>query len=186
LNVEKKKDPKDIKPELLWGERRRLPQTRQSLIHKFDLGSMEFYLHVGLYDDGTIGEIFFTPPKRGSTIDGLLDSWAVSVSCALQSGMPLEALIDKYRSTHFAPDGFCGGKYYTSIADYVFRWLDERFVHPTMADINPDTDDGQWVLRPAQETRIDGNLCPACGEMRKMVGNKCFICGCGQSGGCGA
>ena len=186
LTVDKKVKATVDEPTLRWGERKRLPQTRQALIHKFDLGGMEFYLHVGLYDDGTVGEIFFTPPKQGSTIDGLIDSWAVGVSCALQSGMSLEALIDKYRSTHFEPSGFCGGKPYTSVADYVFRWLDEKFVNPPPADITPDADDGKWVLRPTQGQRTDGNLCPACGSVRRMVGNKCFVCECGQGGGCGA
>ena len=111
--------------------RRRMPNERQSLTHRFDVGGHEGYIMVGLYDDGTPGEIFLRMAKEGSTISGLMDSFAVAVSLALQHGVPLAMLVDKFSHTRFEPQGFTRNPEIPiakSIMDYIFRWLASRFL----------------------------------------------------------
>ncbi len=112
--------------------RRHLPDERHSITHKFRLGEQEGYLTVGLYDDGAPGEIFVNISKEGSTIRGLMDAVAMLTSVALQYGVPLENLIAKFRGVHFEPAGFTGNPKIpsaSSLVDYIFRWLEQRFVH---------------------------------------------------------
>jgi ribonucleoside-diphosphate reductase alpha chain len=120
--------------------RYKLPEERVSLTHKFSIGGHEGYVTVGLYDDGTPGEIFVRMAKEGSAIAGLMDSFATSVSLALQHGVPLATLSEKLRGTRFEPSGFTGNPdipMATSIMDYLFRWLAKRFLddaaHPAAA-----------------------------------------------------
>src|SRR6516164_439101 len=106
--------------------RRHLPDERQALTHHFSIAGHEGYLTVGLYEDGSPGEIFITMAKQGSTISGLMDSFATVVSLALQHGVPLEVLCAKFSHTRFEPSGWSGNPkigYATSIVDYIFRWL---------------------------------------------------------------
>ena len=113
--------------------RRKLADERRSITHKFSIASHEGYITCGLYDDGKPGEIFVRMAKEGSTIAGLMDSFATAISLALQHGVPLRLLCDKYRSTRFEPSGFTGNKEIpraTSIMDYIFRWLDMKFSQP--------------------------------------------------------
>ena len=119
-------------PSLRPGEpyRRRLPDQRNSVTHKFDVGDQEGYVTVGLYDDGSPGEVFVTISKEGSTIRGLMDSVAVLTSLALQYGVPLEDLARKFEGTRFEPYGFTNNPdvpQATSLVDYIFRWLEQRF-----------------------------------------------------------
>ena len=110
--------------------RSKLPEERQSLTHKFAVGGHEGYITVGLYEDGTPGEIFIRMSKEGSTISGLMDSFATAVSMALQYGVPLQALVDKFQHVRFEPSGWTGSKnipYAKSIMDYIFRWLGNAF-----------------------------------------------------------
>ncbi|HLL21715.1 MAG TPA: vitamin B12-dependent ribonucleotide reductase, partial [Kofleriaceae bacterium] len=110
--------------------RYKLPDERASFTHKFSIGGHEGYLTVGLYPDGTPGEIFVRMAKEGSVIAGLMDSFATSISLALQHGVPLHVLIDKFKGTRFEPSGFTGNQEIpiaTSIMDYLFRWLALRF-----------------------------------------------------------
>lgn len=111
--------------------RRRLSETRQALTHKFDIAGHEGYLTVGLFDDGTPGELFITMAKEGSTIGGLMDSVATLTSLALQYGVPLEALVRKFSHQRFEPSGFTKNpeiRNASSITDYVFRWLAFQFL----------------------------------------------------------
>ena len=111
--------------------RRHLPDERRSITHKFRVGEQEGYLTVGLYDDGTPGEIFVNISKEGSTIRGLMDSVAVLTSVALQSGVPLEKLASKFAGVHFEPAGLTGNPAIptaSSLVDYIFRWLALRFL----------------------------------------------------------
>jgi ribonucleoside-diphosphate reductase alpha chain len=113
--------------------RRKLPDERRSLTHKFSVAGHEGYIHVGLYDTGDPGEIFVRMAKEGSTISGLMDSFATAISLALQHGVPLHLLIDKFSRTRFEPAGFTGNPEIpraTSIMDYIFRWLAAKFVRP--------------------------------------------------------
>ena len=114
--------------------RRKLPDERRAITHKFSIGGHEGYLTVGLYDDGSPGELFVTMAKEGSTISGLMDSFATAVSYALQYGVPLKFFVDKFAHVRFEPSGWTGNQdvpYAKSIMDYIFRWLATKFLDTT-------------------------------------------------------
>jgi ribonucleoside-diphosphate reductase alpha chain len=122
--------------------RSKLPGERASLTHKFSIGGHEGYVTVGLYRDGTPGEIFVRMAKEGSAIAGLMDSFATAISLSLQHGVPLSILCEKFKGTRFEPSGFTGNQEIpiaTSIMDYLFRWLSARFL---------ETDAHPAALRP--------------------------------------
>src|SRR4029077_20903568 len=111
--------------------RRKLPDERHSVTHKFSIGGHEGYITVGMYDDGMPGEIFIAMAKEGSTISGLMDSFATAISFNLQYGVPLKFLVDKFSHVRFEPSGFTGNPtipYAKSIMDYIFRWLGAKFL----------------------------------------------------------
>ncbi|MEM6365377.1 MAG: vitamin B12-dependent ribonucleotide reductase, partial [Planctomycetota bacterium] len=111
--------------------RERLPDTRQSLTHKFSIAGHEGYLCVGLYNDGRPGEIFITMAKEGSTIGGIMDSFGTALSIALQYGVPLEVLVNKFSHTRFEPMGHTSNKdirIAKSVVDYIARWLGITFM----------------------------------------------------------
>ena len=111
--------------------RHRLPGERASLTHKFSIAGHEGYVTVGLYKDGAPGELFIRMAKEGSTVSGLMDSFALAVSLALQHGVPLRLLCEKFTHTRFEPSGFTGNPEIPiakSMMDYIFRWLEIRFV----------------------------------------------------------
>jgi ribonucleoside-diphosphate reductase alpha chain len=112
-------------------ERRRLPDTRQSLTHKFNIEGHEGYITVGLFADGTPGELFVTMAKEGSTLSGMMDAFATSVSLLFQHGVPLPHLVEKFGYMRFEPSGWTGNPEIgmaKSIVDYVFRWLGYRYL----------------------------------------------------------
>ncbi len=116
--------------------RRKLPDERRSITHKFSIGGHEGYITAGMYDDGTPGEIFITMAKEGSTISGLMDAFATAVSFNLQYGVPLKFLVDKFAHLRFEPSGWTGNPqmpYAKSIMDYIFRWLGAKFLGPEYA-----------------------------------------------------
>jgi ribonucleoside-diphosphate reductase alpha chain len=111
--------------------RRKLPDERRAITHKFSVGGHEGYLTVGLYEDGLPGEIFITMAKEGSTVSGLMDSFATAVSLALQYGVPLKVLCDKFSHTRFEPSGWSSNRdigYAKSLMDYIFRWMALKFL----------------------------------------------------------
>ena len=111
--------------------RRRLPDERRSITHKFSIGGHEGYMTVGMYDDGAPGELFVTMAKEGSVVSGLMDGFATSISMALQYGVPLQVLCDKFSHMRFEPSGFTGNPdipIAKSITDYIFRWLSLKFL----------------------------------------------------------
>jgi ribonucleoside-diphosphate reductase alpha chain len=111
--------------------RHKLPGERASITHKFNVGGHEGYITVGLYPDGTPGEIFITMAKEGSTVSGLMDSFACAASIALQHGVRLKLLCEKFEHTRFEPSGWTNHPdigYAKSIMDYIFRWLHLRFL----------------------------------------------------------
>lgn len=117
-------------PSPIIARRRRLPDERQSVTHKFEIGSHTGYVTVGLYEDGKPGEIFITMSKEGSTLAGLLDALATSVSIGLQYGVPLKTLVNKFSHVRFEPSGFTQNpniRMAKSVVDYIFRWLGQRF-----------------------------------------------------------
>ncbi|HSS93704.1 MAG TPA: vitamin B12-dependent ribonucleotide reductase [Candidatus Dormibacteraeota bacterium] len=111
--------------------RRRLPDERKSITHKFDIQGHEGYLTVGMFEDGQPGELFVTMAKEGSTISGLMDAFATQTSYALQFGVPLKFMVDKFSHMRFEPSGFTKNKEIPiakSIVDYIFRWMASHFM----------------------------------------------------------
>ncbi len=111
--------------------RERLPDTRQSITHKFSVNGHEGYITVGLYPDGRPGELFITMAKEGSTIGGLMDCFGTAVSMSLQYGVPLKVYVEKFSHTRFEPQGITSNpeiRVATSIVDYIFRWLGKTFL----------------------------------------------------------
>jgi ribonucleoside-diphosphate reductase alpha chain len=111
--------------------RHRLQEERASITHKFSIAGHEGYITVGLYPNGQPGEIFIRMAKEGSTVSGLMDAFATSISLALQHGVPLKVLCEKFAHTRFEPSGWTGNEqigYAKSLMDYMFRWLSLRFL----------------------------------------------------------
>jgi ribonucleoside-diphosphate reductase alpha chain len=111
--------------------RHRLPEERASVTHKFSIAGHEGYITVGLYPSGQPGEIFIRMAKEGSTVSGLMDAFATSISLALQHGVPMRVLCEKFAHTRFEPSGWTGNEqigYAKSLMDYIFRWLNLRFL----------------------------------------------------------
>jgi ribonucleoside-diphosphate reductase alpha chain len=136
--------------------RRHLPDERRSVTHKFRVGEQEGYITVGLYEEGTPGEIFVNISKEGSTIRGLMDSVAVLTSVALQYGVPLESLVAKFRGVRFEPSGLTSNPDIptaSSLVDYIFRWLELRFIKPAAA--TPPHDPGPRGLPARTRPRKD-------------------------------
>ncbi len=118
--------------------RHRLPAERASVTHKFSIAGHEGYLTVGLYPNGTPGEVFIRMAKEGSTISGLMDSFATAISMCLQHGVPLKLLCEKFAHTRFEPSGWTGNEqigYAKSIMDYIFRWMQLRFLSGHQLDL---------------------------------------------------
>jgi len=174
--------------------RRKLPDERRSITHKFSIGGHEGYITVGMYDDGAPGEIFITMAKEGSTISGLMDAFATAVSFNLQYGVPLKFLVDKFAHVRFEPSGWTGNPlvpYAKSIMDYIFRWLGAKFLGPEYAvteagettTLRPTEPDPQQQL-PFAPVVADAPLCAECGSIMTRNGS-CYKCGnCGGTSGC--
>ena len=113
--------------------RRKLPDERQAITHKFDIAGHEGYITVGLFEDGTPGEMFLVMAKEGSTISGFADAFAQAISYALQYGVPLQVLVDKFSHARFEPSGMTRNpeiRFAKSIVDYIFRWMATKFLSP--------------------------------------------------------
>ena len=174
--------------------RRKLPDERRAITHKFSIGGHEGYITVGMYDDGSAGEIFITMAKEGSTISGLMDNFATAVSFNLQYGVPLKFLVDKFAHVRFEPSGWTGNPqipYAKSIMDYIFRWLGTKFLGPEYAiteagqttTLRPTETDPQQQL-PFAPIVTDAPLCAECGSIMTRNGS-CYKCGnCGGTSGC--
>ena len=134
LNTSKDKVPAGATEPVAAGpRRRRLPDERQSITHKFDIVGHEGYITVGLYEDHQPGELFLTMAKEGSTISGFADAFAQAISYALQYGVPLQDLVDKFSHVRFEPSGMTKNpdiRFAKSIVDYIFRWLAVKFLSP--------------------------------------------------------
>jgi len=178
--------------------RRRLPDERPSVTHKFRVGEQEGYITVGLFEDGRPGEMFITISKEGSTIRGLMDSVAVLTSLALQYGVPLEDLVRKFRGVHFEPAGFTDNPELpqaSSLVDYVFRWLEGRFlVEGRGSGVKgggrrvggrgsgvAGTKGKRKLMKEASSDIWTGLACPDCGSVL-VYAEACLICrGCGYT-----
>jgi len=174
--------------------RRKLPDERQAITHKFSIGGHEGYVTVGMYEDGMPGEIFVAMAKEGSTISGLMDSFATSISYCLQYGVPLKFLVDKFGHVRFEPSGWTGNPavpYAKSIPDYIFRWLATKFLGAEYASneagaspaLRPTEKSPQESL-PFAAVASDAPLCAECGGMMTRNGS-CYKCeNCGGTSGC--
>jgi ribonucleoside-diphosphate reductase alpha chain len=166
--------------------RRKLPDERQSVTHKFSIGGHEGYITVGLYEDGTPGEVFISMAKEGSTISGLMDTLATSISYGLQYGVPLKFFVDKFSHVRFEPSGWTGNPqvpYAKSIIDYIFRWLGARFLGDT-PKLRPTEPDPQTALPFDASVVSDAPLCSECGSIMTRNGS-CYKCeNCGGTSGC--
>ena len=130
-----------------------MPRERQSITHKFSLGGHEGYITAGMYEDGTVGEIFLTDiGKEGSTLRGMMNSFATAISIALQYGVPLETLVRKFAYMRFEPEGITTNPeipFAKSMPDYIMRWLASRFLD---ADVQEDL----GILTPEVRARKTG------------------------------
>jgi ribonucleoside-diphosphate reductase alpha chain len=195
--------------------RHRLQEERASITHKFNVGGHEGYITVGLYPDGCPGEIFVTMAKEGSTVSGLMDSFACAVSIALQHGVPLKLLCEKFAHTRFEPSGWTSTPeigFAKSIMDYIFRWLQLRFLtgqqqmlfdtlRPKQSALNSQPAEIEGNAPPAQERPRTGAIhaadalssivdlgdaptCSFCGSIMTRNGS-CYRCmSCGSTSGC--
>jgi len=174
--------------------RRKLPDERQSITHKFSIGGHEGYITVGIFEDGTPGEIFITMAKEGSTISGLMDSFATAVSYGLQYGVPLKFFVDKFSHVRFEPSGWTGNPqvpYAKSIMDYIFRWMAAKYLGPEhvapeageSTKLRPTEPEPQQSL-PFGPVVEDAPLCSECGGLMTRNGS-CYKCeNCGGTSGC--
>jgi ribonucleoside-diphosphate reductase alpha chain len=185
--------------------RRKLPSVRHAITHKFSIGGHEGYITVGMYDDGQPGEIFLVMAKEGSAISGLMDSFATAISLALQYGVPLRVLIDKFSHVRFEPSGHTGNQevpFAKSIVDYIFRWLASKFLTP-----EEQLQTGVHVVEKAHASKPDARAlpnagaaplndfksmyalddapsCAGCGSIMVRNGS-CYKCmNCGETSGC--
>ena len=134
--------------------RRRLPDERRAITHKFSIAGHDGYLTVGMYEDGKPGEIFLVMAKEGSVVSGLMDCFATAVSLALQYGVPLQVLVDKFSHVRFEPSGFTNNSEIPiakSIVDYIFRWLGSKFLGREAAEaigvhVKPDLQEAPPAL----------------------------------------
>jgi ribonucleoside-diphosphate reductase alpha chain len=185
--------------------RRRLPATRTSLTHKFSVEGHEGYITAGLYEDGSPGEIFVTMAKEGSTISGMVDAFATSISLALQYGVPLRDLVNKFSHMRFEPSGRTENPEIPvaqSIVDYIFRWLASQFLttedHESFGVLTKAVKEklmSQEYGPPAasngngntysNSTQTDAPPCSNCGWIMTRAG-ACYRCdNCGTTTGCG-
>jgi ribonucleoside-diphosphate reductase alpha chain len=130
--------------------RKRMPRERQSITHKFSIGGHEGYITAGMYEDGSVGEIFLTDiGKEGSTLRGMMNSYATAISIALQYGVPLETLVQKFSYMRFEPEGITSNPeipFAKSMPDYIMRWLASRF-------LDTDAQEELGILTPAVRAR---------------------------------
>jgi ribonucleoside-diphosphate reductase alpha chain len=194
--------------------RHKLQEERASITHKFNVGGHEGYITVGLYPDGEPGELFITMAKEGSTVSGLMDSFALAISIALQHGVPLKLYCEKFAHTRFEPQGWTNNPeigFAKSIMDYIFRWLQLRFLTgqqqdlfenlrlkaggmpsiasnpPAGVDLHPEPRSGSVHAADALSSIVemgDAPSCHYCGAIMTRNGS-CYRCmSCGSTSGC--
>ena len=182
--------------------RARMPATRRSITHKFEIAGHEGYMTVGLYDDGKPGELFITMAKEGSTVGGIMNAFGTGISLCLQYGVPLQALVSKFSHSRFEPSGYTSNPdipIAKSLVDYIFRWLDLTFPNGSVreenaspVDLKPATPPSARAVEPLYQ-RVDDQFkglqedapaCDRCGHITTRNG-ACYRChNCGNSMGC--
>ena len=191
--------------------RRKLPDERHAITHKFDIAGHEGYITVGLFEDGQPGELFLVMAKEGSTISGFADAFAQAISYALQYGVPLQDLVDKFSHVRFEPSGMTKNpdvRFAKSIVDYIFRWMASKFLNPE-AQYRAGVNMPELVSTPEQlpldvaaaagamptavlskpgfaaiQNQEDAPPCSTCGSIMVRSGS-CYKCAnCGTTSGC--
>jgi len=170
-------------------QRRKLPDERKSITHKFAIGGHEGYIIVGMYEEGAPGELFIKMAKEGSTLSGFMDGLALSISIGLQYGVPLKALVDKLTNTRFEPSGFTENpaiRYSSSVLDYIARWLGGKFLSAEYLKPTSALNEEEVATQVGKPTSAAGDApsCSTCGML--MVPNgSCYKCvNCGSTSGC--
>ena len=192
--------------------RHKLPDERNAITHKFDIAGHEGYITVGLYEDGMPGEIFLVMAKEGSTISGFADAFAQAISYALQYGVPLQDLVDKFSHVRFEPSGMTRNpdvRFAKSIVDYIFRWMAAKFLSPE-AQFRAGVNNREEVTTTPEQLALDVKAtafellfaprkpssfaaiqnqedappCSTCGSIMVRSG-ACYKCSnCGTTSGC--
>ena len=181
--------------------RARMPATRRSITHKFQIAGHEGYMTVGLYEDGRPGELFITMAKEGSTVGGIMNAFGTAISLCLQYGVPLHALVSKFSHSRFEPSGYTDNPdipIAKSLVDYIFRWLDITFPNGATPDAAPvikksatvaETDKEEEESNASRQlshiqNQEDAPVCDQCGHITTRNG-ACYRChNCGNSMGC--
>jgi len=186
-------------------EREKMPVERASITHKFSVGGHEGYITVGMYDDGRPGEVFIKMAKEGSTLSGVMDGLAVTISLGLQYGVPLKVFVDKLLNMRFEPSGITANpniRFVSSVLDYIARWLGGRFISPEYLKLNggAHTENGGAAVPapailsalatiPASAPKLTNahEGAPTCSEcgMLMVPNGACYKCeNCGSTSGC--
>ena len=187
--------------------REKMPVERASVTHKFSVGGHEGYITVGMYDDGRPGEVFIKMAKEGSTLSGVMDGLALTISLGLQYGVPLRVFVDKLLNTRFEPSGITANpniRFVSSVLDYIARWLGGRFISTDYLKLNgeqasaaqahapavvpsPASGSGtNWTPEPLKLTNAHEGA-PTCSEcgMLMVPNGACYKCeNCGSTSGC--
>jgi ribonucleoside-diphosphate reductase alpha chain len=191
-------------------QREKMPVERASVTHKFSVGGHEGYITVGMYEDGRLGEVFIKMSKEGSTLSGIMDGLALTLSIGLQYGVPLKVFVDKLLNTRFEPSGITANpniRFVSSLLDYIARWLGGRFISADylkltgehtgagqgspVAAVNPAMTGAKRLASPAaaalskpRDAHEGAPTCSECGML--MVPNgACYKCeNCGSTSGC--
>jgi ribonucleoside-diphosphate reductase alpha chain len=194
VEVSEQKEP------FIRAHRQKLPEERNSLTHKFSVAGSEGYITVGMYKDGQPGEVFIKMAKEGSTLSGVMDGLALSLSIGLQYGVPLKVLVDKLINMRFEPSGITENpeiRFASSLLDYVGRWLGGKFISRDYLKLGAEMNASARAMSvaaaasgsPTKTAKPQGNggearSCPTCGML--MVPNgSCYKCvNCGSTSGC--
>ena len=214
LNTSKDKEKVAAAAAVAGPTRRRLPDERHAITHKFDIAGHEGYITVGLFEDGTPGELFLVMAKEGSTISGFADAFAQAISYALQYGVPLQDLVDKFSHVRFEPSGMTKNpdvRFAKSIVDYIFRWMAAKFLSAE-AQFRAGVNNREEATAPEQlpldaaaaagasatgaitsprtsafaamQNQEDAPPCSTCGSIMVRSGS-CYKCAnCGTTSGC--
>jgi ribonucleoside-diphosphate reductase alpha chain len=214
LNTSKDKEKDKAAAAMAGPTRRRLPDERHAITHKFDIAGHEGYITVGLFEDGQPGELFLVMAKEGSTISGFADAFAQAISYALQYGVPLQDLVDKFSHVRFEPSGMTKNpdvRFAKSIVDYIFRWMAAKFLSPE-AQFRAGVNNREELLTSPEQLPLDvaaaagaaptGGItktkgsfaamqnqedappCSTCGSIMVRSGS-CYKCAnCGTTSGC--
>jgi ribonucleoside-diphosphate reductase alpha chain len=213
LNTSKDAAPQAARAETAAASRpvrHKLPDERRAITHKFDIAGHEGYITVGLFEDGQPGEIFLVMAKEGSTISGFADAFAQAISYALQYGVPLQALVDKFSHVRFEPSGMTRNpdiRFAKSVVDYIFRWLAAKFLSPEaqfragvngrdLDETNGESEEAASAAGPQPavapsaspfstiQNQEDAPPCSTCGSIMIRSG-ACYKCvNCGNTSGC--